>query len=161
MSNKSTKERIVIPPEFVDSKSPDYKYVFATGVFGGLSPNDAKMIFFLDRLEPTTTNEPRPGALKIKKVIRELQVEVHMTLQEFKNIAIWMNNNIKRYEDRFGEITVKLKGDTSPTGLVTWNWIIKQLKKWGFVGCIYYLIVIGSKSLDSKFFNKNGDVVTT
>lgn len=119
MSNKTKERIIVIPPKFEDSKSPDYKYVYVTGVFGGLSPNDARMLFFLDRLEPITSNEPRPGTQKIKKIIRELQVEVHMTPHEFKNIAIWMNNHIKHYESRFGEITVKPKGDESPTGLVT------------------------------------------
>ena len=119
MMSNNKKERVVIAPEFEDVKSPDYKYVYATGVFGGIVPNDARIIFFLDRLEPSTTNEPRPGTSKVKKIIRELQVEVHTTPHQFKSIAIWMNNHIKQYEDRFGEITMKPKKDTAPDKLVT------------------------------------------
>lgn len=103
-----------MPPVFEDSKSPDFKYVFVTGVFGGLDPNDARMIFFLDRLEPETTNQPVVGGQKIKKVNRELQVEVHMSPAQFKTVAAWMVNHIKNYESMFGEIPTEPKGASRP-----------------------------------------------
>jgi hypothetical protein len=65
--------------QFEDSKSEQYRYVFATGVFGGVNSNDGQMIFYLDRFEPETVSTPRPGAQKLTKITRELQVEVHMT----------------------------------------------------------------------------------
>jgi hypothetical protein len=96
-------------PKFEDTKSPNFAYVYVTGVFGGLDPNDGRMIFFLDRLEPETLNQPMPGNQVVKKIVRESQVEIHMTPSQFKTIALWMNQNIQRYEELFGEIPMGLK----------------------------------------------------
>jgi len=112
-------QKIMIPPKFEDTKSPDYKYIYATGVFGGLDPNDGRMIFYLDRVEPETVNEPVPGALKLKKIVRELQVEVHMTPTQFKSIAQWMMRHVENYEKIFGEIPMKPKKRSLPDSMVT------------------------------------------
>lgn len=112
-------ERVVVSPAFEDTKSPDYRYVYATGVFGGLDPNDGRLIFYLDRIEPETVNEPHPGSSKLKKVVRELQVEIHVTPSQFKSIAIWMNRHIKNFEDMFGEIPMEPKRKGPPSSLVT------------------------------------------
>jgi hypothetical protein len=116
--NKS--EKLIVPPRFEDTKSPDYKYVYATGVFGGLDPNDGRLIFFLDRLEPETVNEPPlPGSQKVKKIVRELQVEIHVSPGQFKSIWKWMGDHIKRYEEMFGEIPLEPKLKGPPKGMVT------------------------------------------
>jgi hypothetical protein len=107
MNDRNTK--VFIPPKFEDTKSPDYRYIYSTGVFGALDPNDGRIIFYVDRMEPETVNEPKPGAMKLKKIVRELQMEVHMTPTQFKNLAHWMMNNIKRYEEVFGEIPMAPK----------------------------------------------------
>ena len=88
MSNRQ-RDRMRFPLTFEDLKSPDYKYVYASGVFGGLTPNDARMIFYLDRLEPETLQDP-PGRSRVGKIIRELQVEVHVSPTQFKTMAQWM-----------------------------------------------------------------------
>jgi hypothetical protein len=111
--------RVVVPPKFEDVKSPNYMYVYATGVFGGLDPNGGRMIFFLDRIEPETVNEPTPGAQKVKKVVRELQVEVHVSPTQFKSIALWMNRHVKQYEELFGPIPMEPKRKPPPSGLIT------------------------------------------
>jgi len=111
----SEKRRIAVPPDFEDVKSSDYKYVYATGVFGGLDPNDGRLIFYLDRLEPETVKDP-PGSQKVKKIIRELQVEVHVSPGQFKSIARWMNEHIRRFEDVFGPIPVEPKKNEEKTG---------------------------------------------
>ena len=102
-------------PRIEDAKSPNFAYVYVTGVFGGVDPNDARMIFFLDRLEPETTNTPMPGNQTVKKVVRESQVEVHMSPTVFKNLAIWMNQNVQRYEELIGEIPMGPKEQKKPT----------------------------------------------
>jgi hypothetical protein len=115
------RRQFVVTPKFEDTKSADFRYVSASGVFGGLDPTDGRIIFFLDRLEPETTNEPTPGSQKIKKVNRELQVEVHMSPAAFKTTAAWMVNHIKTYESLFGEIETDLKSQRSkgtPAGVV-------------------------------------------
>jgi len=96
--------KVVVAPQFEDTKSEQYRYVFATGVFGGVNPVDAQIIFWLDRPEPETASTPQPGSLKLKKIVRELQVEVHMTPTAFKTLADWMNKHIEQYEKMFGPI---------------------------------------------------------
>jgi hypothetical protein len=107
----------MVAPDFEDTKSPDYKYVYATGVFGGLDPNDGRIIFFLDRLEPETMKEP-VGKQKVKKVVRELQVEVHVSPSHWKSIAIWMSDHVKRFEEHFGQIPMQPKGKEPPHDLI-------------------------------------------
>ena len=89
-------------------------YVYANGVFGGLDPNGGRMIFYLDRVEPETLNQPTPGAQIVKKIIRELQVEVHMSPTQFKSTAMWMAEHIKRYEETFGSIPMEPKQQKPP-----------------------------------------------
>ena len=54
----------------------------STGIFGGLNPNNARMIFFLDRLDPEMIKD-QPGQMRTEKINRELQVEVHMSPYAF------------------------------------------------------------------------------
>ena len=118
MSRKRT-PRIIIPPKFEDVKSPNFMSIYVTGVFGGLDPNGGRLNFFLDHLEAETTNEPTPGAQKVKKVVREYQVEVHMSPTQFKNVAMWMSKHIKQYEQIFGEIPMAPKQSSPPSGMIT------------------------------------------
>jgi len=92
---------------FEESRSPDYKAIYTTGVFGGLTPDDARIIFFLDRIQTETLNEPIPGDQRIGKIIREALIEVHMTPTQFKRIALWMQRNIQSYEEMFGTIPLE------------------------------------------------------
>jgi hypothetical protein len=114
--------KFMIPPKFEDTKTQDFKYVFASGVFGLLEPNGGRIIFFLDRLEPETMSEPVPGNQRLKKIIRESQVEVNMTPAQFKSISTWMLNQVKNYENVFGEIVTAPKGQQpkpTPSGIVS------------------------------------------
>ena len=85
------------------TKNPDYSYVTSTGIFGGVDPNGARILFFLDRLEPEMKRD-QPGRMQTRKLNRELQVEVHMSPLAYKNMAAWMARNVKKYEDQFGVI---------------------------------------------------------
>jgi len=118
MSSETKRKYRRVPPEFEDAKSPDYRYVYATGVFGGLDPNDGRMIFYLDRVEPETMKKPI-GRQKVKKIIRELQVEVHVSPSQYKNIARWMMRNVRQFEDFFGPIPMEpKKGKKVPEGVI-------------------------------------------
>jgi len=92
------------PPQFEITKSPDFKSIYTTGVFGGTSPNDCRIIFYQDRLEPAILPGGAPGQMTTKNINRELQAEVHMTPVAFKSLAQWMNQHVKTFEERFGEI---------------------------------------------------------
>lgn len=95
-------QKFVRPPEFVVTKKDGLPIIYTTGVFGGLAPNDGRMLFFADRfeLEPADV----PGTQKVKRINQEFQAEIHMSPATFKSIAIWMMENITRYEKVFGEI---------------------------------------------------------
>lgn len=119
LSKSQPMPQVVIPPKFEDIKSPDFKSIYVSGVFGGLDPNEGRMLFFLDHLEPKTMNEPVPGAQKVEKIVRELLIEVHMSPTQFKSIVLWMNEHIKRYEDAYGLIPMAPKGKGPPEGMAT------------------------------------------
>jgi hypothetical protein len=46
-------------------------------------------------------------------------MEVHMTPTQFRSIAMWMNDHIKRYEDMFGPIPMAPKGEGPPESMVS------------------------------------------
>lgn len=104
---KIVASKVMVAPQFEDTKSEQYRYVFASGVFGGVNPNVAQMIFYLDRPEPETVSTPHPGTGQLKKIIRELQVEVCMTPTQFKSVADWMNTHVQEYEKTFGPIVTE------------------------------------------------------
>ena len=79
------------------TKSPDFRLVYANGVFGGLSLQEGRITFYADRLIPKIA-EDVPGGLRTGYVERELQVEVKMSPQQFLSISRWMQGHIKRLE---------------------------------------------------------------
>jgi hypothetical protein len=83
--------------ELVITRSPDFKLVYASGVFGGLNPLEARMTFFVDRVMPSV-DASTPSQMKTGVVERELQVEIHMSPQQFVSIYHWMQDHIKRLE---------------------------------------------------------------
>lgn len=102
------------PPPFRISESEDYKYVYATGGFGNMTPNDCLIIFYLDRLNPEIVPGGSPGEMRPREVNRELQVEVHMTPTQFRSIAEWMSDHVDKYEERFGEIQEPPEEEDNP-----------------------------------------------
>jgi hypothetical protein len=94
--------RFVKPPEFIVTKPEGMPILYVTGVFGGLAPNDARMLFFADRIEPESADVP--GTQKVKRINQEIQAEVHMSPATFKSVALWMMSHIETYEKAFGEI---------------------------------------------------------
>lgn len=96
-------------PRIVVTENRDYKVVYAGGVFGGLDPNDARMIFFLDRLKPGIKPTSK-GAMSLDRVERELQVEVHMSPHQFLAVAKWMSDHAENFGKR-----VKARGKEDST----------------------------------------------
>ena len=82
-------------------------------MFGGLDPNDARIIFYCDRVEPEM-DKNRPGGMRTKVVHRELQVEVHMSPLQFKTIAKFMTDRVNRLEQRLGKIISSEEEENTP-----------------------------------------------
>lgn len=85
----------------VITKSPDYKVLYATGVFGGVDPSEGRLIFYLDRQIPKM-REGVPDEMTTGRTERELQVEIHVSAAEFKSIAQWMIGHVNRLEEIIG-----------------------------------------------------------
>lgn len=104
-------KKYIKPPEFVVTEREGMPLLYATGVFGGLAPNDARMIFVADRLElePADT----PGDQKVKRINQEVQAEIHMSPATFKSVALWMIGHVERFEKTFGKILTEPKKTTT------------------------------------------------
>jgi hypothetical protein len=94
-------------PKIVVTDGKGYGPVYASGVFGGIDPNDARMIFFLDRLKPSIKPGGK-GAMGLDRVERELQVEVHMSPHQFLAVAKWMAEHAENFGKR---VKVKPRDD--------------------------------------------------
>jgi len=92
------------------TRSADFKLVYATGVFGSLTPMEAHMTFYVDRVMPEIV-EDLPGQMKTGTVERELQVEVHMSPSQFISMYHWMQSHIQRLEKE----GVLVKKEPEPT----------------------------------------------
>ncbi len=118
MTKKKTedKSRIKVAknPKMVVTESSDYKVAYASGVFGGLDPNDGRIIFFLDRLKPKIKPGGK-GAMDLDRVERELQVEVHMSPHQFLAVAKWMADHANRYGKK---VKKEHKGDSAGTSYI-------------------------------------------
>ena len=116
MSRRRRQPQQPIPffPDYEITKAEDYKLVYSTGMFGGLDPNDARLIFYCDRVEPEMDSN-RPGGMRTRVVHRELQVEVHMSPLQFKTVAKFMTDRINRLEKRFGELVAPEEEDETPS----------------------------------------------
>jgi len=110
--NKAKPKKAVKTPKMVVTESPDYKVTYASGVFGGLDPNDGRMIFFLDRLRPKMKKGGK-GSMELDRIDRELQVEVHMSPAQFISAAKWMNDHAQKFRKN-----VKTKKKESATSYI-------------------------------------------
>ncbi len=99
MKNKKIKKKAEKSPKFEITESPGYRVVYVSGVFGGLDPNDGRIIFFLDRIKPKMGGRKK-GAMELEKVNRELQVEVHMSPPQFISVARWMMEHAQRFKKK-------------------------------------------------------------
>jgi hypothetical protein len=85
------------PVQITITRSPDYRTLYATGVFGGLNPLEGRIIFHLDRLIPKMKEAPL-GAMETAEVERELQVEVHLSPGAFIDLYMWMKGHVESME---------------------------------------------------------------
>lgn len=112
---KKKSARSKVGPKIEISENPDYKAVYASGVFGGLDPHDGRIIFFMDRIKPKMVDEPR-GAMDLEKINRELQVEVHLSPSQFASVARWMTEHVERFSKNTKKPEI-LKEETGTSGI--------------------------------------------
>lgn len=89
-------------PTFIVRKHPEFKRFYSSGVFGGHTPYEFKMIVYQegyeDVSEGTVTGREPPV------ILRELQAEITMSPEQAKALLSWLERHIKAYEEQFGKI---------------------------------------------------------
>ena len=83
-------------PKIEITKNPEFRLVTATEFFGGLFPNGGVIQFYTDIPEPKVNAQ---GRMETEKVNRELQVEIRLSVMDFKRLGDWMNRHVKRIEE--------------------------------------------------------------
>lgn len=89
-------------PRFVVKKHPDFKRFFSSGVFGGHTPYEFKMIVYQEGYEEVT--EGTVTGKEPPVILRELQAEITMSPEQAKALLSWLERHIKAYEEQFGKI---------------------------------------------------------
>jgi len=75
-----------------------------SGFFGGINPNEGSISFFQDHLIPGEGE--RPGQIVLDAIEQKFVVNLKMNPVVFKRLASWMMNQLKRFEEQFGEIKI-------------------------------------------------------
>ncbi len=88
-------------PRFELRKSDSYRVLHASGAIVTLNPNEATIIFFVEKPVPRVNPD---GSMAIEAVERELLVEVKLSPVGMKSLALALLNNLQSYEKAFGEI---------------------------------------------------------
>jgi hypothetical protein len=102
-------------PDFEIMESENFRVIYTMGAFGGLAPNDGRMVLYID-LFKTKPVRGEPGKEELDKVVRERQVEVHMSPATWKSIAKWMMAHVESFEKQFGTIPEEPKPMGTKTG---------------------------------------------
>lgn len=89
-----------IPPRIVISKHPQYRVIHSNGIFGVLGPDEGRMTFYTDIVEPRIKTGGQFGEMETDLINREIQVDIRMTTMQFISVANWMNAHIKELEDK-------------------------------------------------------------
>ena len=82
------------------TKHPEFKVVYANGVFGAVKADEGFMKFYLDIMEPRMKAGGKPGEMETDKITREFQVEVRMSSMKFVSIANWMQRHVKELQKK-------------------------------------------------------------
>jgi len=81
------------------TRSPDFKQIYAIGAIGGHSPYDFRIAFYNDSPKPTIE-----GGKSITVMERKIDMEVILSPLAAKELARWLAEHVKDYENKFGEI---------------------------------------------------------
>ena len=85
-------------PTFRYEEADYFRLVYGHHIYGGLTPQEGRIIFYVDRLKPGGNTPDFP----LKEIVREAQVEVHMPPTAFKALAEWATRHVERIEKELG-----------------------------------------------------------
>jgi len=90
-------------------KSPDFRQFYATSVYGNMSPVDCRITFYVE--DVTVKPEQRSSDdVEVDGVQRLVQSQVFMSPYSAKLMSIWLAQQIRDYEEEYGEIKLDPRG---------------------------------------------------
>ncbi len=81
------------------TRSSEFKQIYAIGAIGGHSPYDFRIAFYND-----SPKIQRDGNKNITVMERKIEMEIILSPLAAKELARWLEEHIKDYEKKFGEI---------------------------------------------------------
>ena len=81
------------------TRSSEFKQIYAIGAIGGHSPYDSRIAFYND-----SPKIQRDGNKNITVMERKIEMEIILSPLAAKELARWLEEHIKDYEKKFGEI---------------------------------------------------------
>ncbi len=99
-------------PRIVVSKAGDYKQVYASGASIGHTPFDFHIQFFRDSFEP---DEEVLAGRRPPTLVREFIIEIVMSPNQAKALALLLMRHVEDYEKKFGKIPTPQAPTSQPT----------------------------------------------
>lgn len=93
---KKDKDREMIPLVIPS----DFNKIYATGAFGGYSPNDFRVLLFVEEANPQDEIID-PNQLKVVRVVNN---ELILSPLTAKQLAKWLMKQVEEFEKEFGKI---------------------------------------------------------
>jgi hypothetical protein len=87
--------------QFEAENDPGFKVQFIDGALGNLNLNGGRMTFFVDvpQIEMGALAEGQGAPeISVSTVKRIFLVDIRMSPETFKSVAIWMKNNVDAYD---------------------------------------------------------------
>lgn len=88
-------------PKIKIVESPDFKIIYATGLWGALDSEECCIILFIDRGIPKISEDD--NSMNFDYVERQLQAEIHIPYQTFLKISDWAKDQIESVKKRNDE----------------------------------------------------------
>lgn len=84
-------------------RSPEFRQFYATSVYGNMTPVDCRITFYSEDI--SVKDEQRNSEeVEVDGIVRLLKAQVFMSPYSAKLMSIWLSQQVKEYEQEYGEI---------------------------------------------------------
>jgi len=108
-------------PEFSVERSPDYRTIQVSGVFGGHRPGLFEAIIYTDEMIADEALREPTGDPKRVKLKRTIQCRLVIDPIQAKAFAGWLQHHIENYEKEIHEIPTGPKKPGPPEPVATYG----------------------------------------
>ena len=96
-------------------KSPDFKTIIASGLFGGRRPGFFEAIVYTDEMAAEESLKTPVGDPMKTNIKRTIQCRLYFDPLTAKGISQWLNKQLADYEKDFGNIVIPKEPELTKT----------------------------------------------